>query len=318
MSKKRIFGIIALLALVAFAAWYGYRWFSTRAQSLPEHIVSSNARLEMGRSDVATLYAGRVLTVTVREGDTVSKDQELATLEATQIAAQLDIAQAARERARAAVAAQQQKLDVAALDYRNTQNLHRDALVSRSELDKRNAQLKGERAGVDAARAAEAEAEAQIKRIEDMNHDMTVRAPLDGRVEYRLAEPGEVVPAGGRIVSLLDPSDVSLNVFLPTSTMARTHVGAAARIRVDGVDAVFPADVTFIASQAQFTPKYVETQNERDKMTYRVKLTIPSEIALQHQTLLKGGLTATGYVNTSAEADFPPELAVRLPERTAP
>lgn len=314
MNKQRKIGIILIGALLLAIGLIGWQWLSARAQTLPAHIVTSNVRLEMGRTDVATLYAGRVSSVMVNEGDAVTAGQELATMEATQVAAQLSAAQAAKARAQAAVTAQQQKLDVAALDYRNTRNLHRDALVSSSELEKRDAQLKGERAGVAAAQAAVAEADAQINRIKDMDQDMVVRAPMAGRVEYRLVEPGEVIAAGGRVISLLNPSDVSMSLFLPVDTIARLAVGAPARIRVDGLEAVFPATVTFIASQAQFTPKYVETRSEREKLMFRVKLTIPTDIALKYQHVLKGGLTGEGYVNTDARQDFPAALAVKLPQ----
>ena len=114
---------------------------------------------------------------------------------------------------------------------------------------------------------------------------MAIRSPLAARVEYRLVEPGTVIGAGSRVISLLDPADVYMNVFLPNVTVSGLRVGDEARIVLDGIDAVLPAQVSFIASDAQFTPKAVETANEREKLVFRVKLKVPSEVALRSHSI---------------------------------
>lgn len=83
---------------------------------------------------------------------------------------------------------------------------------------------------------------------------------------------------------------------------------------MDGLDAVFPAKVTYIASEAQFTPKFVETTEERTKLMFRVKLQIPADVAAKYQGYLKGGMTATGFVRTDSKLAWPADLQTRLPQ----
>jgi len=142
---------------------------------------------------------------------------------------------------------------------------------------------------------------------------MTVRSPLAARVEYRLVEPGNVVGAGSRVISLLDSGDISMNLFLPSAAMAPLQTGDEARIVLDGINAVFPATISYIASDAQFTPKAVETPNEREKLMYKIKLKIPPDIAKRYNRLLKGGMTGNGYVRTERSQPWPIALDTHLP-----
>ena len=142
---------------------------------------------------------------------------------------------------------------------------------------------------------------------------MAIRSPLTARVEYRLVEPGTVIGAGSRVISLLDPADVSMNGFLPNATVGGLRVGDEARLVLDGIDAVFPAQVSFIASEAQFTPKAVETADEREKLVFRVKLKVPADVAQRYDRLLKGGMTGDGYVRRDSSQAWPLALEVRLP-----
>ena len=143
---------------------------------------------------------------------------------------------------------------------------------------------------------------------------MDVASLYAGRVEYRLAEPGNVLPAGGKVVSLLNLNDASISLFLPAPTVNQIPLGSEARIKMDGLDAVFPAKVTYIASEAQFTPKFVETAEERTKLMFRVKLQIPADVAAKYQGYLKGGMTATGFVRTDPKLAWPADLQTRLPQ----
>ena len=96
--------------------------------------------------------------------------------------------------------------------------------------------------------------------------------------------------------------------------MAPLQTGDEARIVLDGINAVFPATISYIASDAQFTPKAVETPNEREKLMYKIKLKIPPDIAKRYNRLLKGGMTGNGYVRTNTQSGWPAELAVKLPQ----
>ena len=185
--------------------------------------------------------------------------------------------------------------------------------TSNSRLEEARATVAQSAAAQAEARAGVEQARAAVKAATSANDDMNIRAPIAGRVEYTIAEAGNVVAAGSKVVSLLDPADVSMNIFLPTDSMSRLKVNDDARIRLDGIDAVFPAKIKFIATDAQFTPKSVETVDERAKLMFKVKLQVPRETAVKYNRLLKGGLTGNGFVKTDAKAAWPAELAVRLP-----
>lgn len=321
---KKVLVIVAVAVLIGVAVWMNYK----SKNQLPEGFATSNGRLELQRLDVATLYAGRVQQLLVNEGDSVKENAVLAELSSEQSNSQVMAAEAGKDRAKetvvraaAEVSARQQQQKVAKLDLENTRQLYQQALVSKAELDRRQAAYDAEVAAVHAAQAAQAEAtaavgqaQAQIHSADSTHQDMLIRAPKAGRIEYRIAEVGNVLAAGSKVVTLLDPSDVTMTVFLPTNTVGKLKVGDDARIVLDGLNAVFPAKIKFIADQAQFTPKYVETADEREKLMYKVKLAIPSEIALRYNQLLKGGMTGNGYVRLNSRANWPKQWAIQLPQ----
>ncbi len=322
-NKSWIFIALALAALAGAAVWMNLR----QKSDLPAGIYGGNGRLELTRLDVASLYPGRVAEVLVHEGDTVERDAVLARLSSQQSDSQLQGARAMRQRAQEAVgraeaeiAARREQEKLARMELAHTQKLRQDNLVSDPEVQRRQAAaeaaaaaLKAAQAGRAEAQAAVAQAQAQIDAAAAANDDMMIRAPKAGRIEYRLAEPGNVIPAGGKVATLLDPSDATMAIFLPTASVGALHIGDEARIVLDGIDAVWPAQVRFVADQAQFTPKHVETANEREKLMYRVKLALPKEAAERYAGLLKGGLTGNGYVRARGAVSWPANLAERLP-----
>ena len=319
--------LAVLLAAAAGGGWWLYQ--QQESTALPDFVFHSNGRLELNRLDVASLYPGRVDRVLVAEGDAVKANEVLVELSSAQSSGQLAVA-----RADAEIAAYRQQQKVAKLELDNAKQMRREDLVSASELAKRQADFERATASVKAAQAARAEAQAAVAQGQaavaeaeagvkqataqadtaaSADADMAIRSPLTARVEYRLVEPGTVIGAGSRVISLLDPADVSMNVFLPNATVGGLRVGDEARLVLDGIDAVFPAQVSFIASEAQFTPKAVETADEREKLVFRVKLKVPAEVAQRYDRLLKGGMTGDGYVRRDSSQAWPLALEVRLP-----
>ncbi|WOS36604.1 hypothetical protein RP300_00133 [Oligella urethralis] len=323
MKKSWLFILILLIAAGAGAYYYNHQQLNKE----PEGIARSNGRLQLERVDVSGLYAGRVEHVYVREGERVKQDDNLVSLASDQYDSQLDAATAQRTQAERAVTqaeaeiqAHEEQLRLAQIELTNANSLRRERLISATELNKRQIAVSAQTAAVEAAKAAKAQAEAavqqaqaQIKASAATTRDLVIKAPIDGTVEYRFAHPGNVVAAGHPVVSLLDPSDTRMFIYLPTETIGKLSLGAEARIQLDGQDYVWPASISFISAQAQFTPKTVETAAERQKLMYRVELRIPSDIAVAHQDHLKSGLTGMGYVRTEAE-QWPAELEVKLPQ----
>jgi HlyD family secretion protein len=139
--------------------------------------------------------------------------------------------------------------------------------------------------------------------------DNTLVAPRDGRIQYRLANVGEVLPAGGKVFTMLDTGYVYMDIYLPTLTAGRVRVGDDARIVLDAYpDDPMTARVTFVASQAQFTPKMVETQSERDKLMFRVRVRIESNRPERHAGSMTSGLPGVAYVRFDPKAAWPERL----------
>lgn len=324
MARKWLLLLPLAAALAGWAAWSSFH----ASPDMPAGFAGANGRLSLERMDIATLYPGRVAQVLVQEGEQVAADTVLAVLASSQTDSQVAAARATERRAREAVAraeaeiaARRQQRRLARLELDNARQLRRQALIAEAELKRRQAAHAGAAAAVKAAIAARAEATAaveqaaaQLEAATAASDDMQIRAPQPGRVEYRLAEPGSVLGAGQRVITLLDPGNVSMSIFLPTETVGRIRVGDEARIVLDAMDAVWPATVSFVAADAQFTPKFVETADERARLMYRVKLKIPPATAWRHDGLLKGGLVGNGYVRTDPHAGWPDKWQVRLPE----
>jgi HlyD family secretion protein len=158
-------------------------------------------------------------------------------------------------------------------------------------------------------------AQATIERIQADIDDSTLKAPRDGRVQYRVAQPGEVLNAGGKVLNMVDLNDVYMTFFLPTEWAGRVKLGAETRIVLDSApEFVIPAKVTFVSDVAQFTPKTVETKEERQKLTFRIKSHIPPELLKKYVREVKTGLPGVAYVQLDPQAEWPEGLEVKLPE----
>jgi HlyD family secretion protein len=316
-------GIICV-ALVAYIVLAGQH-----AARLPAGLAKSNGRIEIERIDIASKYPGRIRQIDVREGDDVTRQQTIAQMDDTETRAQLAAAKAAVrratqsiERAKAEVVLREAEHRLSEAELGRARELERKAVASAADLDRRIAQNDVAQAHILAAQAAVADAvaardaaEAEVARIEATLADMTLTSPVEGRVEYRLAQVGTVLPAGGRIVTVLDLSQTYMTVFLPTTEAGRARLGAEARIILDAAPAyVVPATVAFVASEAQFTPKAVETSDERAKLMYRVKLRFDPKLIGTYRDHVKAGLTGDAYVKLDASAAWPKRLDVRLPD----
>ena len=118
------------------------------------------------------------------------------------------------------------------------------------------------------------------------------------------------------MLNMVDLADVYMTFFLPENQVGRVNMGTEARIILDAApQLVIPANVTFVADVAQFTPKTVETKEERQKLTFRVKATIPADLLREHLAKVKTGLPGVAYVKLDPNASWPANLAVKLPPK---
>ena len=300
-----------------------------RGRDMPEGIVKTNGRLEATQVDVSAKYPGRLAKVNVNEGDEVTAGQVVATIASPETEAQLRNAQAqvlkakrALAEANALIVQRKSDLDFAGPDYERARQLVERGNISQQATDSRRNKLEAAQAAYVAANArrdqAEAEikaAEADVERYQSILVDLVLVAPRSGRVQYRLARSGEVVAAGQRVLTILDLNDVYMTIYLPANQAGQLTLGDEARTILDAVPQfVFPATISFVATEAQFTPKSVETAEEREKLMFRVKLQGDPQVLDKYHRQVKTGVRGLGFVRTDPRVPWPAELALKLPE----
>jgi HlyD family secretion protein len=299
-----------------------------RGEAMPEGIAKINGRIEATQIDVSAKYAGRLESVTVKEGDEVTAGQLIARISSPEYEAQLRGAQAEVLRAKKALAEAealiaQRKADqtLARTDMERGRELVEKGWLTKQVFDQRvakadasDANLRAAEAQRDEAQFAIETAQAEVDHIEAILVDLTLVAPRSGRVQYQLHWPGEVVSAGTRVITILDLSDVYMTIYLPAAQAGLLLLGDEARIILDPIPQyVIPATVSFVAADAQFTPKSVETAEEREKLMFRIKLQVDPKVLDKYHRRVKTGVRGMGFVRTRSAVSWPDDLAPKLP-----
>jgi HlyD family secretion protein len=234
------------------------------------------------------------------------------------------------------VSQRQAELDLAHKEFSRAENLLKKGVTTEEAFDTERARLFGAEAGaskskadVESANAAIATAQsqvitceaavnavkAQLERLQADINDSTLKASRDGRVQFVIAQPGEVLGAGGKVLNMVDLTDVYMTFFLPTAAAGRVKMGAEIHLVLDAApDLVIPAEASFVADVAQFTPKTVETADERQKLMFRVKARIDQDLLKKHIQTVKTGLPGVAYVRLDNQLPWPARLEVRLPQ----
>ena len=300
-----------------------------RGRDLPEGIVKTNGRVEATQVDVSAKYPGRLETLNVDEGDEVTAGQVVGKISSPETEAQLRSAQAqvlkakqAYAEAVALIAQRDSDLTFSRTDYDRGKTLLQSGNITQQMVDQRRNRFEAAEAAYAAANAQRDQAESQIQsaeanveQLQSMLTDMVLVSPRTGRVQYRLARAGEVVSAGQRILTILDLNDVYMTIYLPAEQAGRLTIGDEARTILDPIPQyVLPSTVTFVATEAQFTPKSVETAEEREKLMFRVKLQGDPKVLDQYHRSVKTGVRGLAFVRTDPKIAWPKELEVRLPQ----
>lgn len=317
--RNLVFWVLAL-AVLAGGAYYIYQH---RPAGLPAGFASGNGRLEATEVDVATKIAGRLAELGPREGDWVEAGSVVGRLDADDLRAQLRAAEAqvvqaqkAVDETRAGVRKSKADATLAGKTLKRSEELVGRGFISRNKLDSDQTGMEGAMAGMAQASSRVAEAEAAVAtaqaRVDSLRatlNDTSLKAPISGRVLYRLAEAGEVLAVGGKALTLVDLSDMYMTVYLPTDKAGQVALGAEARIVLDALaEQAIPATVSFVAPKAQFTPREVETRSEREKLMFRIKLRADPAWLAAHRDLAKGGMPGVAYVRLDANAAWPATL----------
>jgi HlyD family secretion protein len=292
--------------------------------------------VEATEAQLGFMVPGRIETVAVHEGDAVRRGQPLATLDTLEASARLKQAAAQAEAARAlldemergsrpeeieqasaARAAAQQRAADAQQDFDRAQDLVRGHAVSQQAFDKAKVALdvaqsqlkqadeayalvqKGpRRERVAGQRAQLAAAEASLAALRAQLANMVIRAPFDGVITVRHREPGEIVAAGSAVLSLMNRDDRWVRIYVNEARIGAVHTGQKATITCDTYKGRrYPGEVVYVSSEAEFTPKNVQTQEERVKLVYAVKVRVSGDPGFD----LKPGVPADVRLETAAK-----------------
>ena len=328
-SRRRISARVLLILVIFMAAGVGggaWYWWQSQHGKVPEGLVSGNGRIESDQVDIAAKLAGRIREVLVQEGDLVTAGQILARIDTTELQAQrakyaADVASedASMLEAKATVTQRQAELILKKANLRRALKLVDAGAISQEDRDQAQSNHDSARAVLEAAQRivtarerSVTAAQAMVDQIDAQIADTILLAPVRGRVLYRLANPGEVLSAGGKVLTIINLSEIYMEIYLPSEQAMRLPVGSQARIQFDGTDFAVPAKVSFVSPEAQFTPKQVETRSERDKLMFRVKLRIPPSLVERHIEQVKTGARGLGYVRLEPN---PPKWPDNLQKR---
>lgn len=320
--------LLPLIVAALIAAVAG--WRLTRGPALPPGVIKVSGTIEVTDIEASFKIPGRIVERLVDEGDAVTAGQVLAHLDETDQAHEVAARVAATETAQAALAElkagsrreeiaqaeaalQRAKADEERLhiEFRRQQALFEKEVTPARELDNARSRYEAARASVreaaerlalvrkgprqeaiDQARARLRDMEAALALARARLGYATLRSPTAGIVLSKSAEPGELVTAGAPIVTIGDITGAWLRAYISETDLGRVKVGQLARITSDTWPGkAYEGRVTFISPQAEFTPKNVQTEKERVKLVYRIKIDVPNP-----QGELKPGMPADAAI----------------------
>ncbi|WLH14854.1 HlyD family efflux transporter periplasmic adaptor subunit [Pseudomonas hefeiensis] len=350
--KKKLLPV-AVIAIAAVAGWWAWSYYTQEdlsagfvsgngrleatevdvAARLPGRVVDvlvregefvkagqpvARMQLESLEAQRAEAQAGRdqaLHSATADEAQVVLRESDVAAAQALVAQREAELDAAKRRLARSKTlsiegAASIQELDD---DQARTRGAEAALAATRAQVTAAQAAVSAAKAQVVGARASVQAAEATIDRIEADIRDSELKSPRDGRVQFLVAQPGEVLAAGGRVLNLLDVSDVYMTFFVPETVAGRVALGSEVRMVLDAAPGVvIPASVSFVASQAQFTPKTVETASERQKLMFRVRAKIAPELLREHLEQVKTGVPGEAWIKLDPEAQWPASLTLNV------
>ena len=329
MKDKRLIIVPVAIVVLAIAGW-----LILRSDDEDVTRIEASGTIESTEADLGFQLGGRVADVSVREGDKVLSGAILARLEQAELdarkAAAIAQAQAARalltelergarpeeiRQTQSGVIAAQRKLEESESVLARTRRLYEGGAVSKEALDQAEtahtvarAQYQQSREQltlvntgprterIQAQRAVVQQAEAAVAQVQANISNAVILAPFSGVVTVRHREPGESVSPGAPVVTVMNTQDRWVRIYVREDQVGRVAIGQRATIKSDShPDKTFNGRVTFIANEAEFTPRNVQTAEERVKLVYAVKIAIVGDNALA----LKPGVPADVVVLTS-------------------
>lgn len=250
---------------------------------------SASGTFEGIEVDVGNLLPGRLLELSGREGDKVSRDSVLARIDCEKLGLEREVVSVQLESAGLDERLIREKVEAARINLENdrknlerTENLFAQKSATQQQLDDIRTRVKLDRNQLDAAlkeldrpRISRQELEARLRLLDRQIADSRVISPIDGQITERFVEPGEVLATGQRILRLADLGRLEIRVYLPATYLGKVKTGQELKIKADGApERDFQGLVVWISPEAEFTPKTVQTPEARAELVYAVKLEV--------------------------------------------
>jgi HlyD family secretion protein len=199
-------------------------------------------------------------------------------------------------------------MELAVKELERANNLFAKGIFTQQQLDRNQTLKQTYDAEYAAAKSSIVEAEnaiesavAQMERLKTEINDCMLKSPIKGQVLSRLAEPGEVMPNGGKVLTVIDSTDIYMNVYLSEKYAGAIPLGGEAKVVLDAIpDRQFLARVVYVSEKAQFTPKEVEATEERQKLVFRVKIRFQEF----DDPRLKPGMPGVAYIRLNPSAQW--------------
>jgi HlyD family secretion protein len=252
---------------------------------------ATSGTIEVDEAHVGPRMAGRVEKIFAQEGDRLKEGQTIAQLEANELRARRDLAAAQIDAAIRDADSQSAQLEFLRSDAKRQQDLLKRHVVSANDAERADSASKSQEKGVEAAQMRVMQARAQLADIDAQLKEMQVVAPAESILEVLNVKVGDVLPANGEVATLLLPQHLWVRVYVPETWLGRIKLGEQVGVRVDsfpGQD--FPGEVEQINRQAEFTPRNVQTVEDRIKQVFGVKVRLPN-----NDDRLRAGMAADVY-----------------------
>lgn len=300
----KVLTITIILCIIIAISFFVYKNFIKEQDN---NLIKGNGRIEAREVAVSAKFGGKIVQLDTNEGDKVTKDQLLAIIDSRSLEAEIEAQKAKENEILKQISAIDAEINATKSDIKfyekeleRTKTLMKKNFASQLELDKNinaldkvKAKLNSLYANKKSLQASQKSLLAAIKAQEINLADMKIYSPIDGVILYKLVENGEMIANGGRMFIMYNPNDLYMTIYMPAEKAGQIKLGDKATIKLDAYpDKSFPATVTFVAENAEFTPKEVETQKERQKLVFRVKLSLDNNLNRE----AKPGMPGDGYI----------------------
>ena len=304
MNIKKILLVLFIVAIFCSIGFFEYKNFFAKNN---DNIITGNGRVEAREVAVSAKFGGKRVELKVNDGDYVKKDQLLAVIDSRALEADIEAQKAKSNEILKQISAVDAEINATNSDItfytkelNRTKALIKQNFASQLELDKNNNTLDKTKAKLNSLIANKNSLQASYKSLlatiksQEINlSDMKIYSPINGVVLYKLVENGEMISNGSRMFIMYNPDDLYMTIYMPSENAGQVKLGEKATVKLDAYkNKTFPATITFIADNAEFTPKEVETQKERQKLVFRVKLTFDDNSNRE----AKPGMPGDGYI----------------------